>query len=164
MGTVVTAPLIAALQRAELDAATDVLANATEEGRLYAAGLYVRQGSDVFAKSFGASKSSEDIFLLASISKPISAAALMTLYDQGEFRLDDPVQKFIPEFREGSKRKITVQQLLTHVSGLPDQLPENQALRQRQARLSEFVDRAHCCSNRGRSTDTRAWESSWRRR
>jgi CubicO group peptidase (beta-lactamase class C family) len=72
----------------------------------------------------------------------MSAAALMTLYDQGEFRLDDTVRKFIPEFSGGGKDKITVGQLLTHVSGLPDQLPENQSLRRRHARLCEFVDRA----------------------
>ena len=93
-------------------------------------------------KSFGASSSVDDIFLLASISKPMSAAALMTLYDQGEFRLDDPVRKFVPEFSGGARDKITVRQLLTHVSGLPDQLPENQSLRRRHAKLSEFVDRA----------------------
>ena len=46
----------------------------------------------------------------------------MTLYEQGEFQLDDPVRKFIPEFSTGPRDKITVLQLLTHVSGLPDQL------------------------------------------
>jgi CubicO group peptidase (beta-lactamase class C family) len=54
--------------------------------------------------------------------------------------LDDPVMKFIPEFSGGSRAKITIAHLLTHVSGLPDQLPENQALRKRHAGLSEFVD------------------------
>ena len=81
----------------------------------------------------------DDLFLLGSISKPMTAAALMTLYDQGRFRLDDPVRKFLPEFTGAARDRITVRQLLTHVSGLPDQLPENQALRKRHAPLSEFV-------------------------
>ena len=69
----------------------------------------------------------------------MTVAALMTLYDQGKFRLDDPVRKFLPEFTGAARDRITVQQLLTHVSGLPDQLPENAALRKRHAPLSEFV-------------------------
>ena len=71
----------------------------------------------------------------------MSPAAMMTIYDQGELRLDDPVKKFIPEFTESLRDRITVRQLLTHVLGLPDQLPDNQLLRQLHAKLSEFVDR-----------------------
>ncbi len=142
LGAALAAPLTAALRQDKLDAAAGVLAKAAAEGQVYAAVLYVRQGKSVFAKSFGACKSADGIFLLASISKPMSAAALMTLYDQGKFRLDDPVRKFIPEFSSGVRNKITVRQLLTHVSGLPDQLPENRSLRRRHAKLSEFVDRA----------------------
>ena len=140
--TVFAAPLIAAVRQDKLDAAAAVLTEAAAVGRVSAAVLYVRHGKSVFAKSFGASKSADDIFLLASISKPISVAALMTLYEQGKFRLDDPVKKFIPEFTGGARDKITVRQLLTHVSGLPDQLPENRSLRKRHAKLSEFVERA----------------------
>ncbi len=136
------APLISAVEQDKLDAAAGVLTKAAAEGQVYAAVLCVRQGKDVFAKSFGASTSADDIFLLASISKPMSAAALMTLNDQGKFHLDDPVKKFIPEFTGGVKYRITIRQLLTHVSGLPDQLPGNQSLRRRHAKLSEFVDEA----------------------
>jgi CubicO group peptidase (beta-lactamase class C family) len=92
-----------------------------------------------FAPAFGAARSADDLFLLGSISKPMTAAALMTLSDQGRFRLDDPVRKFLPEFTGAGRDRITVQQLLTHVSGLPDQLPENAALRKRHAPLPEFV-------------------------
>ena len=142
LGTAVAAPLLAAVRQDKLDAAAGVLSKAAAEGQIYAGALYVRQGKSVFTKSFGASKSVDDIFLLASISKPMSAAALMTLYDQGKIRLDDPVKKFIPEFTGGVRDKITVRHLLTHVSGLPDQLPENQSLRRRHAKLAEFVGRA----------------------
>ncbi|MEO2012261.1 MAG: serine hydrolase domain-containing protein [Pirellulaceae bacterium] len=142
LGAAVASPLIAAVRRDKLDAAAGVLANATADGRIHAAALYVRQIDHQFAKSYGAAKSVDDIFLLASISKPISMAALMTLYDQGMLSLDDLVKKFIPEFTADGRGTITVRQLLTHVSGLPDQLPENQTLRKRQAKLSEFVDLA----------------------
>ena len=142
LGSLVAAPLLAAVRNNELDDAAAILNNATEKGKVYAASLYVRHGKDVFSRSFGASKSPDDIFLLASISKPMSVAALMTLFDQGKFELDDPVKKFIPEFTGDGRETITIRQLLTHVSGLPDQLPENQKLRKRHAKLSEFVERA----------------------
>lgn len=133
---------MAAVQQDKLDAAAGVLSNATAQGRVHAAVLYVRQGTTVFAKSCGACKSVDDVFLLASITKPMSAAALMTLFDQGRFRLDDPVNKFIPDFVGGDRDEVTIRQLLTHVSGLPDQLPENQSLRSRHAELTEFVEAA----------------------
>jgi CubicO group peptidase (beta-lactamase class C family) len=134
--------IAAVQQRDKLDAAADVLTHAVAGGHVEAAVLYVQHRRSVFARSFGAARSVDDLFLLGSISKPMSVTALMTLYDQGRFRLDDPVRKFLPEFTGGARDRITVAQLLTHVSGLPDQLPENAALRQGHAPLSEFVARA----------------------
>jgi CubicO group peptidase (beta-lactamase class C family) len=123
----------------KMDAASDVLTGAVAGGQVAGAVLYVRHKGDVFARSFGAARSVYELFLLGSISKTMSAAALMTLYDQGKFQLDDPVRKFLPEFTGEARERITVRQLLTHVSGLPDQLPENQALRKRHAPLADFV-------------------------
>ena len=134
--------LLATVRQDKLDAAAELLAKAAAAGQVQAAALHVRRGTNIFARSFGASRSADDMFLLASISKPMSVAALMTLCDQGKFRLDDAVRKFIPEFSGEARDKITVRQLLTHVSGLPDQLPENQSLRKRHATLSQFVERA----------------------
>ena len=142
LGTALAAPLLAAVRRNDLDAAVAVLTKAAAEGLIYAGALYVRHRGEVQARSFGASKSPDDMFLLASISKPISVAALMTLYDKGEFRLDDKVKKFIPEFTGDSRDKITIRQLLTHVSGLPNRLPEFGSLWDRQAKLSEHIARA----------------------
>jgi len=130
---------MAATRESDFDAASEVLSKATAEGQVDAASLYVRHAGQEFARSFGAAKSADEAFLIASISKPMSVAAVMTLYDQGKFRLDDPVKKYIPEFSGDGKSKITVEQLLTHVSGLPDQLPENESLRRRHAGLPEFV-------------------------
>lgn len=131
--------LLAAVRREKFDDAAGVLAKATADGQVGAASLCVRHGKEVFARAFGAAKSPDALFLLASITKTLSAAAVMTLYERDKFRLDDPVLKFIPEFSKGSRNRITLGHLLTHVSGLPDQLPENQALRKRHAGLPDFV-------------------------
>ena len=134
--------LFAATQRSPFEGAAEVLYGATQTGTIESATLYVRHKESEFTRTFGKSKSIDDIFLLASISKPMSVTALMTLYDQGRFQLDDPVTRFLPEFTGGNREQVTVRQLLTHVSGLPDQLPENESLRRRHAPLSEFVDAA----------------------
>jgi CubicO group peptidase (beta-lactamase class C family) len=139
LGTVMATPLWGAVRQDKLEAAAEVLAKATASGQILAAAICVRQGASEFARSFGAAKSTDDLFLIASISKTMSIAAVMSLYDRGEFQLDDPVRKFIPEFTGEGREKITIRQLMTHVSGLPDQLPENNALRSRHADLAEFV-------------------------
>lgn len=142
LGLAMGTPLAAALNQGKLDAACAALQHATDNNQVSAACLYVRQGETVVTQSFGAAEDSDAIFLLASITKPIAIAAVMSLYDSQAFRLEDPVRKFIPEFHGDGRERITMQHLFTHISGLPDQLPENQQLRARHAPLSEFVDRA----------------------
>lgn len=76
----------------------------------------------------------DTMFWIASQSKPITAAALMMLVDEGKVNVDDPVEKYLPEFRgqmviaekDGEhvllrppKHPITVKNVLTHTSGLP---------------------------------------------
>ena len=90
-------------------------------------------------RTFGEAKTPDAVFLLASISKPMTASAVMLLSDRKQLTLDDPVSKFIPEFRGGEKDRIQLRHLLTHTSGLPDMLPENDALRKRHAPLKDFV-------------------------
>ncbi|MFT5527792.1 MAG: CubicO group peptidase (beta-lactamase class C family), partial [Pirellulaceae bacterium] len=121
LGLTLAAPLCAAVERLQLDGVTDVLSKAASSGQVRAAALYIRKGDFSFCKSFGAAKSLDAIFLLASISKPISATAVMNLYDREKLALDDKVKKFIPEFTGDGRQSITMRQLLTHVSGLPDQ-------------------------------------------
>lgn len=67
-----------------------------------------------------------------SMTKPITAVALMTLYDEGKFQLDDKISKYIPEFEhtkvytesgdsfslEAQNNEITIRHLLTHTSGI----------------------------------------------
>ena len=87
--------------------------------------------SDVAA---GSPMKKNAIFWIASQSKPITASALMILVDEGKLRLDDPVEKYLPEFRgqwlavdrddehmvlRHPRHPITVRNILSHTSGLP---------------------------------------------
>lgn len=133
-------PLFAALQTDRLDAAANVLQAAVERKQVAAAVLHVEQGEARFTKAFGSAKSGDAMFLLGSISKPICMTAVMTLFDQGEFQLDDPVKKYLPKFTGDGRETATIRQLLSHASGLPDQLPENNDLRRRHASLADFAE------------------------
>ncbi len=63
------------------------------------------------------------IFDLASMTKPIAVGtSLMILVEEGKLKLDDPVGKFLPEYRTGNKTEVTVRRLMTHTSGLPPYL------------------------------------------
>ncbi len=65
----------------------------------------------------------DTLFDLASLTKPIATAtSVMILVDQGKLKLDEPVATYLPEFVVGGKEKVTVRQLLIHVSGL---IPDN---------------------------------------
>jgi CubicO group peptidase (beta-lactamase class C family) len=67
------------------------------------------------------------LFWIASQSKSITAAAFMMLVDDGKVKLDDPVEKFIPEFKDlvlkdgnlKPRHPITVREILSHTSGMP---------------------------------------------
>lgn len=76
-----------------------------------------------------------DIFRLASMTKPVTSVAAMMLYEQGKFELDDPIERYLPEFKDPrvlvsvnpadssftsrkADQSITVKQLFTYTSGL----------------------------------------------
>lgn len=62
----------------------------------------------------------DTLFDMASLTKPlITATAVMQLYEQRRFRLNDPVARYLQEFAANGKQDITIRQLLTHYSGLP---------------------------------------------
>jgi CubicO group peptidase (beta-lactamase class C family) len=119
-----------------------VLERATKAKQVDAAVLHVVQKKESFTRHFGKAASDDAMFLLGSISKPINVTALMTLFDRGKFRLDDRVKKFLPAFTGDGRDAVTVRHLLTHTSGLPDQLAKNNALRKQQAPLTEFAKEA----------------------
>ena len=133
-------PLFAAMRQNRLDEAAEVLSRATAQGQVTSAVLHVIRRQTTFTRAFGQAKSADAMFLLGSISKPISMTALMTLFDQEAFQLDDPLKKFLPTFTGEGRDDVTMRHLLSHVSGLPDQLPENDVLRKKHAPLSEFVE------------------------
>src|SRR5262245_46530792 len=135
-------PLSAAPGGKRWDAAAEVLERATADKQVDAAVLHVVQRDDSFTRHFGKAASADAMFLLGSISKPINVTAVMTLFDQGKFQLDDRVKKFLPAFTGGGREGVTVRHLLTHVSGLPDQLANNDELRKKHAPLKEFAAEA----------------------
>lgn len=125
-----------------MQTAAQIIQKQIDAVMLESAVLHVRRGKDTFQQAFGKAANAEAIFLLASITKTMTATAVMVLADRGELRLSDPAMKFIPGFSEGARKQITIEQLLTHTSGLPDQLENNTTLRSKHAPLSEFVQGA----------------------
>jgi CubicO group peptidase (beta-lactamase class C family) len=98
-------------------------------------GLVVRNGHVGYHETFGfhdldAKKPMEKdaIFRLMSMTKPVIAACALTLHDEGKFGLDDPISKFLPEWKEPkvmegdklvpAKNPITPRMLMSHSSGL----------------------------------------------
>ena len=93
------------------------------------------------------------VFRIYSMTKPVTAAAVMMLHEAGRFSLSDPVSKFLPEFKDvkvaqpdGSlrppSREITVQDLLLHTSGLSHRTAEiyrTNRVRVRTDTLSQFT-------------------------
>src|SRR3954447_7375288 len=132
-----------AVQRGERWAdAAEVLERATATKQMEAAVLHVVRGDESFTCHFGKATSGDAMFLLGSISKPINVTAVMTLFDQGKFQLNDRVNKFLPAFTGDGRDDVTIRHLLTHVSGLPDQLANNNELRKQHATLTEFAKHA----------------------
>lgn len=92
--------------------------------------LVGHHGQIVWRKAYGAravepqreTMTTDTIFDLASLTKIVATAtSIMILIERGEVRLADPVVKFIPEMKGGGRDAITIEQLLTHVSGFaPD--------------------------------------------
>jgi CubicO group peptidase (beta-lactamase class C family) len=116
--------------------------------------LLARHGQVVAEKSYGyrslathAPMTHDTIFRLYSMSKPITGVAMMLLFEDGRWRLDDPVTKFVPEFKnlkvmtgtdgtlEDMKRPPTMRQLMSHTAGfgygLADQHPVDKLYRQK---------------------------------
>ncbi|MFZ0799940.1 MAG: serine hydrolase [Terriglobales bacterium] len=88
-------------------------------------------GQVVYRKAYGSraleprreAMTLDTVFDCASLTKVIATTtALMQLWEQGKFRMNDPVAKYLPEFGQNGKQDITIRQLLVHYSGLPEGL------------------------------------------
>jgi len=124
-----------------LKAATQKMQEYIENGKLAGISVMViKEGSVVQRENFGFADienslpiKDNTIFRIFSMTKPVTAVALMTLYDEGKFDLDDRVSEYIPEFEnvmvyspgEASHylafqdNEMTIRNLLTHTSGIP---------------------------------------------
>jgi CubicO group peptidase (beta-lactamase class C family) len=104
--------------------------------------LVIKEGKPVYNKAFGLADGekkipmrTDHIFRIASQTKAITSLAAMMLLEEGKFLLDDPVSKFIPEFKEvkvldkfnaadssyttkAASREITIRDLMRHTSGI----------------------------------------------
>lgn len=104
--------------------------------------LIARKGKIAYHKAYGVSDidtktplRKDDIFRIASQTKAITSLAVMMLWEEGKFSLNDPVSKYIPEYKspqvltsfnmadssytaQPAKSEITIRQLLTHTSGI----------------------------------------------
>ena len=123
------------LAAGKFEAIGKLLEKLGKENGLASAVLVVKQKGAGETFTFGG-VTKDSVFLLASITKPMTVVGVMKLVERGELRLSDPVKKFVPEFRH---ERVLVRHLLTHTSGLPDMLTDNEDLRKRHAPLQDFV-------------------------
>ncbi|HVP63875.1 MAG TPA: serine hydrolase domain-containing protein, partial [candidate division Zixibacteria bacterium] len=110
----------------------DVMNKAVAEGNIPGGVLLVgHNGAVVYRKAFGHRSlepsrepmTTDTIFDIASLTKCIvTATAVMKLVEQGKVRLNDPVAEYLPEFAQNGKKDITLRELLTHFSGLTEDL------------------------------------------
>jgi CubicO group peptidase (beta-lactamase class C family) len=136
----------AGLSPQRLERIGTTIQKAIDEGRLAGAvSLVARHGNIAYFKAFGMADREakkpmrpDSIFRICSMTKPITSVAVMMLYEEGRFMLNEPVSDFIPEFKNmkvldppvpqdktsppgaliDAKRPITIFNLLTHTSGL----------------------------------------------
>ena len=139
-------PEDAGLSSARLEHIDGAIEKSINDGRIAGAvALVARHGKIAYFKAFGMADReakkpmrTDNIFRICSMSKPITSVAVMILYEEGRFLLNEPVSDFIPEFKNmkvldppvpqdktsppgalvDAKRPITIFDLLTHTSGL----------------------------------------------
>lgn len=135
----IAAPARAGFSAERLGLASGLLARWAASGEVPAAALCVGGRGAVVEPRPSGIASADSLFLVASLTKPIVACAAALLVERGELVLDDPVERFLPEFTGEGRDEVRLRHLLTHTSGLPDQLPENESLRAAHQPLSAFV-------------------------
>jgi CubicO group peptidase (beta-lactamase class C family) len=150
------------LSRAKLDEATTLLNQVVAERTISGAvGAVARKGKLAWVGTAGLQDlvagtpmTDRSMFRIYSMTKSVTAVAVMMLHEQGRFRLNDPVSKYLPAFRnvavvssDGATRPptrdITVEDLLLHTSGLSHRTSEpyrDAKVRSRSDSLPKFID------------------------
>jgi CubicO group peptidase (beta-lactamase class C family) len=157
-------PDAAGMSADRLQAATALLRQFVADGKISGAVAAVaRHGKVVYLEPVGlqsfetrAPMTDRSLFRIYSMTKAVTAVAVMMLIDEGKGRLGDPVSKYLPEFRdvmvqetpEAPKRKpareITIEDVLLHTSGLSHRssdLYQKLNVRDRTTALPQFVTR-----------------------
>jgi CubicO group peptidase (beta-lactamase class C family) len=149
------------LSPAKLSEATDLLRRFVAERKIAGAVAGVaRRGKLAYLEAVGvqdlstrAPMTDKSMFRIYSMTKPITAVAVMMLYEEGRVRLDDPVSNYLPEFKDimvavpgaasrRPSRPVTVEDLLLHTSGLNHRTSEEYRaaeVRSRLDTLPQFV-------------------------
>ncbi len=154
---------VAGLSAERLREATGLLNQFVAEGKIAGAVAAVaRDGKLAYLEAVGlqdlASRvpmSDRSLFRIYSMTKPVTAVAAMMLFEEGRFRLDDPVSKYIPEFSQvrvvsapgavprPPTRGITIEDLLLHTSGLSHRTSElyrTAQVRSRAMPMTKFIE------------------------
>jgi CubicO group peptidase (beta-lactamase class C family) len=138
-----SSPLSVRISEERLGRIDKMVQQAVDSGWIAGAvGFIARDGRIVYDKPFGVNNletrtqmRKDDIFRIASQTKAITSLAVMMLFEEGKFLLDDPISKYIPEFANPTvlekfnakdsayttvkaNREITIRDLLTHTSGI----------------------------------------------
>ncbi len=102
-----------------------LLAKTYPPGAPGASALVVRNGQVVLRKGYGLASlelgvpsNPDGVYWIASVTKPFTAVAVMQLVEKGKVALDDEITRYLPDY-DTHGQKITIEQLLTHTSGIP---------------------------------------------
>jgi len=80
------------------------------------------------------------LFLIASITKPLTVGAAMVLVERGKLSLGDRVSQHVPAFTGDGRDDIRILHVMTHTSGLPDMVKDNEELRKQHKPLPAFIE------------------------
>ena len=118
------------------------LSNEVKEGRLIGVhGIVFQDDKLIYEGKYGLrdresgdSMKGDELYFIQSMTKPIVSVALMTLYEEGKFQLDDPISKYLPEFSNlqvvndptkgsssgthAASSPVTIRQALSHTAGM----------------------------------------------
>lgn len=116
---------------ASLDSLFSSMFQANDPGAIV---LVAKGDSIVFHSGYGKARldtvtdiDNTTLFNICSISKQFSAVALLKLQEKGKLSLDDTVASYFPEFHSPLLKKITLRQMMSHTSGIPDSRPRTEA-------------------------------------